>query len=59
MYIISRLKRKLHQSGVLGVVASALRHAANRLDQKLINDHFETKQTNEFLSWVRFAVQVC
>jgi hypothetical protein len=56
MSIISRLKHKLHQSGVRGVVTSALRHTANRLDRKLINNHLETKQANEFLAWVRFAV---
>lgn len=56
MNIISRLKHKLHQSGVRGVVASALRHTANRVDRKLINNQSETKQANEFLVWVRFAV---
>jgi hypothetical protein len=50
MSITSRLKHKLHQSGVRGAVAGALRHSANRLDSN------ETKQGNEFLTWIRFAV---
>ena len=50
MSISSRLKNKLHESGVRGVAASALRHAANRVDSS------ETKPLNEFLTWVSFAV---
>lgn len=48
--MISRLKHKLHQGGVRGVAASALRHTAKRLDTAA------TQQSNEFLEWVRFAV---
>lgn len=50
MSATSRLKNKLHGSGVRGVLASALRHAANRVDVH------EERQFNEFLAWVRFAV---
>lgn len=50
MSITSRLKHKLHQSGVRGVAASALRHAASRVDS------YETKESNEFLAWIRFAI---
>lgn len=50
MNIASKLKHKLQHSGVRGVAASALRSAANRFH---VN---ETKQDNEFLVWVRFAV---
>jgi hypothetical protein len=54
-----------NQSGIRGVVASALRqvaaridrHAAGRIDRNLTNNGSETKQANEFLAWwVRFAV---
>jgi len=50
MSIASKLKHKMDQSGVRGVVGSALRHAASRVD------HYETKQDNEFLAWIRFAI---
>ena len=50
MKIASKLKNKFQQSGVRGVAASALRHAAKRVHGN------ETKQANEFLAWVRFAV---
>src|SRR5262249_1844430 len=50
MSITARLKNKMHQSGVRGVAASALRHAASRVDRH------ETKQRNEFLAWISFAV---
>jgi len=56
MKIISRLKHKLHQSGARGVVASALRHAANRVDRKLITVNAETKKATDFVAWIRFAV---
>jgi hypothetical protein len=56
MSLFSKLKYKLHQSGIRGVIASALRHTANRIDRKLINNNAETKQANEFLAWVCFAV---
>jgi hypothetical protein len=56
MSTISRLKHKFNQTGIRGVVASALRHTANRIDSKLINNHSEVKQASEFLTWVRFAV---
>ena len=56
MRLISRLKHKMHQSGVRGVVAKALRHAASRVDRKLIDNNAEKKQANEFLEWDRFAV---
>lgn len=56
MSIISRLKHRMHQSGVRGVVASLMRHTANRIDGTPINHHSETKQDSEFLAWVRFAV---
>jgi hypothetical protein len=50
MSITSRLKHKLHQSGVRGAAASALRHAAHRLHSN------EPKEANEFLTWIRFAI---
>ena len=50
MSITSRLKHKLHQSGVRGAAASALRHAAHRLHSN------ERKEANEFLTWIRFAI---
>lgn len=50
MNITSRLKHKLHQSGVRGVAASALRHAAHRLHSN------EPREANEFLAWIRFAI---
>lgn len=56
MNLILRLKHKFHQSGVQGVIASALRHTANRVDRKPMNSVLETKQTNKFLRWVHFAV---
>ncbi len=56
MSLILRLKHKLHLYGVRGVVSSALRHTANRVDRELINNNSETKQANEFLTWVCFAV---
>jgi Methyltransferase domain len=56
MGLISELKHKLHQSGVRGVIAGALRHTANRVDRKLMDNNSETKGNNEFLAWVRFAV---
>jgi len=56
MSVIAKLNYKLHQSGVRGVIASALRHAANRIDRKPINNNSENKKANEFLAWVRFAV---
>lgn len=51
MGITSRLKHKLDESGVRGVVASTLHHAASRIDST-----DETKHLNEFLAWIRFAV---
>jgi hypothetical protein len=56
MSTISRLKRRLHRSGVRAVGASALRRTANRVDSNLIDNNSEPKQANEFLAWVRFAV---
>ena len=50
MSITSRVKNKLHQSGVRGLAASALRHAASRFDS------YQTKEPNEFLTWISFAV---
>ena len=50
MSITSRLRQKFHQSGIRGVTASTLRHAAHRLHSN------ESKQINEFLVWIRFAV---
>lgn len=50
MSITSKVKNKLHQSGVRGLAASALRHAANRFDIH------QTKEANEFLTWISFAV---
>jgi predicted O-methyltransferase YrrM len=52
MSLIAKLKYKLHQSGVRGVITSTLRRTAKRIDRKLM----KTKQPNEFLEWVRFAV---
>lgn len=56
MSLISQLKNKFQESGGRGVTASALRLAANRIDRKTTNSNSETRQTNEFLTWVRFAV---
>ena len=53
MSITSKVKNKLHQSGVRGLAASALRHAANRFDS------CQTKEPNEFLTWISFAVPGC
>lgn len=50
MSITSRLRHKFHQSGIRGVTASTLRHAAHRLHSN------EPTQVNEFLVWIRFAV---
>jgi hypothetical protein len=51
MSLIDKLQYKYSQSGASGVIASALRHAAD-----LINDNSKNKQANEFVAWVRFAV---
>ncbi len=56
MSIVSRLKHTLRQSGVRGVVASALRHAARCIDPEKARTPPETRPTSEFLAWVRFAV---
>ncbi len=56
MSLLPRIKRKLHESGIRGIVASALRFTANQIDPKLINKNSQITQTNEFLAWVRFAV---
>lgn len=50
MSTTSKLKSKLRHAGARSVVASALRHAAHRLDSN------EPKQVNEFLAWIRFAI---
>ena len=54
MSILKRLR--VLRSGIRGVVASALRDTANRVDRKPTPDRSETKPANEFLSWIRFAV---
>lgn len=54
--ITTLLRCKLRQSGPRGVIVSALRHAANRIDCKRTSTHSDAKQANEFLAWVRFAV---
>jgi hypothetical protein len=51
----SRLKYRYHQSGLRGVAASALRHIANRVDRKPVENHSQI-HSNEFLSWANFAV---
>ena len=56
MSLIVKAKNKFHQSGIRGVIASALHYAANRADSSLLNNDSETKAANEFLAWVRFAV---
>lgn len=56
MNMVSKLKSKLRESGVRGVVASALRRTANRLDRKSRKNKAASTPTNEFLMWVRFAV---
>lgn len=53
MKLISRVRQKLRQSGVRGTVASALRFSADRVESKRIRS---TRQADEFLVWVRFAV---
>lgn len=53
---VSKFWRKLHQFGVRGVVASALRNVANRVDKKLKPNQPKEEQKDEFLAWVRFAV---
>ncbi len=53
---VSKIKYKLRQSGVRGVIASALRHSANRIDRTLVSKHSGGEQANEFLAWIRFAV---
>ena len=56
MSIISRVRYELHESGVRGVVATALHHAANRVDRKKQDKHSKTKHAGKFLKWIRFAV---
>ncbi|WP_162182992.1 class I SAM-dependent methyltransferase [Neosynechococcus sphagnicola] len=53
---MTRIQYKLRQSGVRGLVASGLRYLANRIDPKLGHNNAGKQQTNEFLTWVRFAV---
>ncbi len=55
MSIISRFNQIFRQSGFRGVVSNALRHTANRIDRKAANSS-ETKQANEFLAWIHFAL---
>jgi hypothetical protein len=56
MSLVPKIKSKLHQSGVRGVVASTLRFLANRIDSGVINKNSQITQTSEFLEWVRIAV---
>ena len=53
MNIPSKIKRKFNQSGLRGVVASALHFTATRIDPYLITPK---RQTDEFLEWICFAV---
>jgi Methyltransferase domain len=55
--MLSKIRRKLRQSGVRGFVASTLRYTANRIDSQKDSEAsrvFEPK--NEFIAWVRFGV---
>jgi hypothetical protein len=55
MNTISKIKHKFSHGGTRGVIGSALRHTANRIDpNSTVNS--ETKQTSEFLRWVGYAV---
>lgn len=67
MSLIPKIQDKLHQSGPWGVVSSALRSVASRIDSKSIgnsSDRADSQlikkdgitQTSEFLMWTRFAV---
>jgi hypothetical protein len=50
MNITTKVKHKLRQSGVRGVVGSALRLAANRFDST------EEKHVNEFVTFMQFGI---
>ena len=54
MSLISRAKGKWNQSGFMGVLASAFRYAANRLDRR--SSATQADGTSEFLTWIQFAV---
>lgn len=56
MSLLPKIKSKLHQSGIRGVVASTLRFMANRIDLEVIDRKSQITQTSEFLTWVRFGV---
>jgi hypothetical protein len=56
MNLVPKIKSKLHQSGVRGVIASTLHVMANRIDPGVINKNPQITQASEFLAWVRFAV---
>jgi hypothetical protein len=53
---ITRLKRKLKQSGVSGVVSGVLHHVAYSLDSKKLKDGADKEPANEYLGWLRLAV---
>lgn len=55
MNVISKIKGRFLQDGIKGVVASALRYTAHRLDRNITNNT-SAEQKNEFLTWVRYAV---
>ena len=54
--MLSRISRKLHRSGVRGVVASTLRHTADQLEKSNRHAASSYGHENEFIKWVRFAV---
>jgi hypothetical protein len=54
MSILSKVKQNWLQSGPRGVLAGALRYAASRINGNSLQN--EKSPTDEFLSWVRFAV---
>lgn len=56
MNVISKLKYRFSEGGVQCVIASALRHTANRVDGNPAKNDSDIKQTSEFLRWVSYAV---
>lgn len=56
MSLILDAKTRYQQSGIRGVMASALRLAATRISPKSQSKEPHEQSVNEFLAWVRFAV---
>jgi hypothetical protein len=56
MGLFSRARVKFEQAGFQGVLASAFRHAADRMIRNRENEDLERIADDEFLAWVRLAV---